>query len=159
MQWSWLENLTKPFSSLLNPIAERLGNALGKRKPRLYVHFHPTQLMWSVGIQREPNGSSIDIMQVHVMADFNHDDPKETIFVMDVYPEGTQNRIPGFAQFSIEPTEVVTNQIVSFATPVIGEKGQPWKGRIVLVDQFQRKHKTRKATFRWGGQAKPPASP
>ena len=91
-------------------------------------------------------------MNMHILADFNHDDEKHTHSIMDVYPEGTQNRIPGFSQFQIAPHHVLSHhQLVSFALPVIGKKGQTWTGRLVLVDQFQRRYKTKKASYRWTG--------
>ena len=155
MNLAWLENLTKPFASLLNPVAERIGKWLGTRKPRLYVHFNAA-MNWSMGYQRQPDGHHLEMMHVHLDADFNHDDDKQTLFIMDAFPEGTENRIPGFSRFVIPPHKVVNQQIVSFALPIIAEKEKAWTGRMVFVDQFQRQYKTRKGTYRWVGVAPPP---
>lgn len=160
MDWSWLGNLTKPFANVLNPITERLGKWLGGRKPRLHVHFHPIQLVWSVGNEMQVDGSMLETMHVHAAADLTHDDDKQTLLIVDVHPEGTQNRLPGMSQFRIGPREMLSHlQIVSIAFPVIGTKGQPWTGRLILVDQFERKYKTKKATYRWSGQMRPSSSP
>ena len=107
MNLAWLENLTKPFASLLNPVAERIGKWLGTKKPRLYVHFNPAMMSWSMGYQQQPDGHHLEMMQVHFDADFNHDDDNQTLFIMDAFPEGTENCIPGFSRFVIPPHTVV----------------------------------------------------
>ncbi len=143
MDLSWLANLTKPISNILNPLTERIGKWI-ERKPKLYVHFHPMQLVWTVGKERQADGSEMEVMHAHVTADFNHDHDQRTLVIVDVYPEGTQNRIPGLSQFQIAPNSMMSNyHLTSFAVPVIGQKGEPWIGRLILVDQFQRKHKTK----------------
>lgn len=156
MNLAWLENLTKPFASLLNPVAERIGKWLGNRKPRLYVHFNPAMMSWSMGYERQPDGHHLEMMHVHFNADFNHDDDKQTLFIMDAFPEGTENRIPAFSHIVIPPHRVVNQQIVSFALPIVAEKEKVWTGRMVFVDQFQRRYKSRKGTYRWVGVLPPP---
>jgi len=151
MHWAWLENLTKPFSSLLNPLAERIGQRLGRRKPRLYVHFNPTQLVWGIGTQKQTREPDLEMMHIHLTAGFNHDDDKQTLVIMDAFPEGTQNRMPALSQFEIRPHTLVNQQVVAFVVPVVGEKGKPWTGRFIIVDQFQRRYKTQRATYRWTG--------
>lgn len=101
MHWAWLESLTKPFSSLVTPLAERIGNWLGRRKPRLYVHLNSPQLLWCVATEKQRNGPDLEMMQVFLSAQFNHDDEKQTVVIMDGFPEGTQNRLPGMSQFSV----------------------------------------------------------
>ena len=46
---------------------------------------------------------------------------------------------------------MVKERIQAIVGPVVGKKGQPWTGKIALVDQFLRKHKTSKVTFKWVG--------
>ena len=145
MNLLWLENLTKPFASLLNPVAERIGNWLGRRRPRLYVHFEPTQSLWCLS----HNGDQ-ELMQVMFSAGFNHDDPKQTLVIMDAYPSGTHVEIPGNDKFSVPPGQVVRERVYVFVSPVPA-KGKPWTGRFILVDQFHRRHKTQKVVLRWVG--------
>src|SRR5438309_1268550 len=127
MNLPWLENLTKPFASLLNPVAERIGNWLGRRKPHLYVHFEPTQSLWCLA----RNGDQ-ELMQAMFSADFNHDDTKQTLVIVDAYPHGTNVEIPGTNKFSVPPGQVVHQRVYVFISPV-PEKGKPWTGRFVLV--------------------------
>lgn len=151
MHWTWLSNLIKPFTNIFNPVTERIGKWLGRRKPKLYVHFHATQLLWSVGHELQPDGSKLEIMNIHLTADFTHDDDKQTLLIVDVHPEGAQSRVR-LSELCIRSGELLSHlQLVSFAVPVIGDKGKPWTGKLVLVDQFERQYKTKRATYRWTG--------
>ena len=62
-----LETLLKPFTAILNPIAERIGNRL-KRKPRLYFNIHPVGSIWCYAW----NGAK-PMMQVRFDADITND--------------------------------------------------------------------------------------
>ena len=42
-------------------------------------------------------------------------------------------------------------------TPVVGTKGKDWTGRLIFVDQFDRRYKSPKYTFKWAGL--PPTPP
>ena len=151
MDFSWLSNLTKPFSSLLNPVAERIGNWLGRRKPHLFVHFNPTQMLWCIAQQGQQDGSFKEMMQAMFWADFNHDDPKATLVIVDAYPKGTHPQLGMIGKFAIPPNKIVQQQVAAIVLPIKAKKEQPWIGRFILVDQFQRKYKTKKMSFRWAG--------
>jgi hypothetical protein len=143
---TWLENLTKPFASLFNPIAERIGNRLGRRKPRLYVHVQAQTSLWCIAQQ-----GTTELMQVMFSADLNHDDHKHGLAIIEAYLEGTRVEIGMMDKFVIPPNEIVTERIGAMVLPVKGEKGKPYTGRFILVDQFKRKHKTEKITFKSAG--------
>jgi hypothetical protein len=151
MNLSWLENLTKPFSSIVTPIAQRIGNRLGHRKPRLYVHFNSPQMLWCIAEQKQTNGTAVEMMQIWFWADFNHDDEQQTLILTDAYPEGTSPQMGMISKFAIPPGMLVNQQVAAFVSPVKALRGNPWVGRFVLVDQFQRKYKTKRVTFRWAG--------
>jgi hypothetical protein len=155
MNLGWLENLTRPLSSIATPLAQRVGKWLGRRKPRLYVHFNPTQTLWCLAEQRQPNGTTVEMMQMMFWADFNHDDERQTLILTDAYPEGTSPQMGMISKFAIPPGTMVNEQVAAFVAPVKGLRGSPWEGRFVLVDQFQRKYKTNKVTFRWAGPVAP----
>jgi hypothetical protein len=146
MNLAWLENLTKPFSSLLNPLAERIGRRLGNRKPNLFVHFDPTQQVWGISM----NGDH-EMRSFNFFADFNHDDPRQTLAILDAYPEGTISQVALMHKFHIPPGAIITQRISVFVSPPRVEKGEPWTGKIVFVDQFKRKYKSEKVTARWLG--------
>jgi hypothetical protein len=56
------------------------------------------------------------------------------------------------SKFAIPPGAMVNEQLTAIVLPIKGKKGQPWKGRFVLVDQFERKYKTKKIKFKWVGR-------
>lgn len=151
MNLSWLSNLTKPFSSLLNPIAERIGDWLGRRKPHLYLHVQPATSMWSIAPQPQRDGSSLELMHVVFCGGFNHDDRKQTLVITSAYPEGTEPKFRMIENLSIPPETIVNERVDALVLPVRAKKEKPWTGRFILVDQFQRKYKTKKITFQWAG--------
>jgi hypothetical protein len=90
-------------------------------------------------------------MQVVSWADFTHDDPTETLVITAIYPVGSAPQIDTGRKFAIPPRTLVKHQITAFVLPIKGVKGKPWKGRLVVVDQFFREYKTLKFTFKWWG--------
>jgi len=73
------------------------------------------------------------------------------VIITDVYPQGSPSEIRASTNFVVPPGAMVHEQLVSFSLPIKAEKGKPWIGRLILVDQFKRKHKTEKAKFQWAG--------
>jgi hypothetical protein len=157
MDLSWLGNLTKPFSSLLKPPAERIGKWLGRRKPRLFIHPNLGQSLWCITGQAGTNDPTTELMQIVFWAEITHDDDKQTLVIMDAYPDGTHSQLNSMTQFRIPPSTLVHEQISAFVLPIKGERGRPYKSRFVLIDQFHRKYKTQELVFRWVG-APPPAT-
>jgi hypothetical protein len=90
-------------------------------------------------------------MQVVCSASFTHDDLTQAMIIVDAYPEGTTPQVMAMQEFTIPPQEMVKERIMVIVGPVVAKKGKSWTGRIVLVDQFLRKHKTQKVTFKWVG--------
>lgn len=142
-----VEIFTKPLAAISDAIAERL-RLLFRRKPKLHVHFHPTTGLWCLASQ-----GGKKIMQVGFVADFTHDDPRQTIILVDAFPEGTRSELQLFDYITIPPEELVKvgHHIWRMVTPVVGEEGKNWKGRIVLVDQGKRKYKSMEFEFIWVG--------
>jgi len=81
----------------------------------------------------------------------NHDDPKQSIIITAAFPKDTQPQHGLISNIVIPPNQMVHEQVVAIVSPIVGEKGKPWTGRIILTDQFHRRYKTQKATFRWVG--------
>jgi hypothetical protein len=71
--------------------------------------------------------------------------------IMDAYPVGTTPQIDPRRRFTIPSNQVVEERMVAFVTPILAKKGEPWTGKFIIVDQFLRKHKTQKATFKFVG--------
>jgi hypothetical protein len=150
-----VEIFTKPLSVASNSIAERLELRL-RRKPTLHIHFHPMTGLWCLA-----HRGDMKIMQIGFMADFTRDDPRQTIILMDSFPEGARSELPFQNYIEIPPEEIVTPQyqVWMMVTPVVGTEGKNWKGRIVFVDQWKRKYKSKeKFEFTWvsGKNSAPP---
>lgn len=143
-----LDAFIKPLTVISNAIAQRLHIWL-RRKPKLHVHFHPNTGVWAIGT----DGTN-KIMQVGFQADFTHDDPSQTLILVDAFPEGTQATLHFRESITIEPEMLVTPeyQIWMMVTPVVEQEGKNWTGQIIFVDQFKRKYKSKERfEFRWGG--------
>ena len=91
-------------------------------------------------------------MHVIFWADLNHDDPKQTLVIVNGYPEGTRPEIQSMTKFAIPPGTMVHEQLSAIVLPVKVKTGEPWIGKFVLVDQFERKFKTKNIKFKWVGQ-------
>jgi hypothetical protein len=148
-----VEPFTKPLGVVSNAVSKRL-EILLKRKPRLYVNFHPTTSLWCL----IPAGDE-RIMEVTFTADFTHDDPDQTVLLIEAFLEGTKPKFHFDEPIDIDPEELVTSEcpISLMVTPVVGEEGKNWTGRVIFIDQLHRTYKTKKVEFKWaGGPAKQP---
>ena len=149
-----IETLLKPFTAILNPIAERIGNRL-KRKPRLHIYVRPLTNFWCYA----RDGSQTPMMQARFTADITNDG-NEGILILDGYLKGTKPQMPFPNRIEVPPTTTVTGEHVAvFVRPVIAEGGKDFTGKVILLDQFKRKHPTDKITFTWVGPTDPPKPP
>jgi hypothetical protein len=142
-----VEVVTKPLAVVSEAVSTRL-EILLKRKPRLFVNFHPGTTIWCLA-----HAGTEPLMQMMFMADFTHDDPDQTVILVEVYLKGTKPKFHFQDPVDIDPEELVTpNFNVHFmVTPVIGEEGKSWTGRIYFIDQLHRTYKTKKVEFKWAG--------
>jgi hypothetical protein len=124
-------------------------------KPKLHVHFHPVSGVWCLA-----SDGQTKIMQIGFMADITHDDPRQTLILIDAFPEGTRSKFHFHNRIVIRAEELVSPeyQIWMMVTPVVGKEFSNWNGRIVFVDQFKRKYKSEDTfEFMWGGGKPTPA--
>ena len=145
-----LQFLFKPLAIIFHPLVVRWEHWT-KRKPKMFFQFDPSHAVWTVA----KNGTE-EIMQATCALDITQDDPSESLFILDIYPEGTTSTIPCMSRIELKPkTTVFFHRVDMFAKPLIGEKGKDWHGRLVFVDQFNRKYRTKKHTFRFIGVGTP----
>jgi hypothetical protein len=148
------ETLLKPFSLILNPVAERIGRWL-KRKPKLHIYIQPRTHLWCYAWEFDKPR-----MSVMFSADLTNDDHREKVFIIDAYIKGTKPTIPFIRKVEVPAATMVPR--VPFhvlVSPVVGKGGENWKGRIILIDQFKRKHLTDKIEFEWHGTTECPIKP
>ena len=139
---SWLKTLNGFFKA----VVDRVALAITRRKPKLHVHPVVGNEVWCLAYQGET-----EFMQVVCWADVTHDDPKNNLVIMQVYPQGTTPQVGTVSKELIQPGTLARIQLSAIVKPILGTKGKPWKGRLVLVDQFHRKYKTQKIEFKWVG--------
>jgi hypothetical protein len=147
-----VEVVTKPLAVVSDAMSTRL-EILLKRKPRLFVNFHPGTPIWCLA-----HAGTERLMQMMFMADFTQDDPEQTIILIEGYLKRTKPKFHFQEPIDLAPKRLVTPRYnVNFmVTPVIGDEGKNWTGRIYFLDQFHRTYKTRKVEFRWVGAPVPP---
>jgi hypothetical protein len=139
---SWLKSLGGLFEALV----ERMTIRVLKRKPKVYVQFEPNTILWCVA-----KAGDIEYMQITCQIRITHDDQRNALIITDAHPIGTKTEIKAMDEFKIPSNTLGNERVASIVGPMIGEKGKPWTGRVVLVDQFNRQYKTQKATFKWAG--------
>ncbi len=143
---------TRPLDVVSNALSGRL-EILLKRKPRLYVNFHPMMGHWGLAFSGEARA-----MQVCFMADFSHDDPDQTLLLIDAYIKGTKPWIKFEEPIKISPGRLVRSNYVEdiMVTPIIAPLGKNWTGRIIFIDQYHRRYRTKKFEFNWTGPTELP---
>lgn len=154
-----VETLLKPFTLVLNPIAEQIGHLL-RRKPKLHIYVHPQLSAWCYAWEGYGENAK-PMMQARFTADITNDSRDEGLLILDGYIEGTQPQISFLQQIGVPQNTTITDeQIAVFVRPIVGEAGNDFTGRVVLIDQFKRKHVSDKITFKWVGPTtpKPPTS-
>jgi hypothetical protein len=96
-------------------------------------------------------------MQARFTADITNDSDDETVVILDGYIKGTKPQIPFRSQIEVPPTTTLTGEhIAVFGRPIVAEGGKNFTGRVILLDQFKRKHPTDEITFNWAGPTEPP---
>jgi hypothetical protein len=89
---------------------------------------------------------------VRFEADITNDSGDEAVIILDGYVKGTESKFPLINPIDIAPETTALGAIVCLlVTPVVGEGGKDFTGRIILLDQLKRKHQTDKHTFKWTG--------
>jgi len=94
-----------------------------------------------------------ELMQVTFAADFSHDDPVQTITIIDAYAEGTRPYLnfPVSQRLAVKPPELVSTNphMMVLVKPVVGTEGKPWTGRIIFIDQRHRLYESEKFEFKY----------
>lgn len=149
---SVVETVLKPFTIIFTPIAERIARVL-KRKPKLHIYVLPVTSILTYAW----DGSSRPIMQATFACDITNDDHHEKVIIIDAYIKGTKPCLPTRGYTEIAPASMkARQQFATFCRPVLGEAGKNFTGRVVLLDQFKRKHLTDKIEFVWHGPTERP---
>jgi hypothetical protein len=80
----WLARPINALAAPLKAIAAGVALRVERSKPRLCVHFSPSNLMWCIA-----QSGSREMMQLTFSASFNHDDRNQGLVIVDAYLKGT----------------------------------------------------------------------
>jgi hypothetical protein len=102
----------------------------------LYVVWDPVQCLWGTGAI-----GGTPAMQLTMKGLFTNSDLENGLLITQVYLEGTRAAMGLLQPLQIAPHHSVEETLQAFVQPVVGHKGQAYEGKLILVDQFDRKHK------------------
>jgi len=80
----WLASLISGLAAPLKGIAARVALRVERSKPRLCVHFSPSNSMWCIA-----QSGSLEMFHLTLSASFKHDDRNQALVIVDAYLKGT----------------------------------------------------------------------
>jgi len=110
--------------------------AQSRRKKILYVVWDPIQCLWGTGAMGD-----IPVMQLIMKGFFTNADLEKSLLITQVYLEGTKAAMALLSPIEIKAHHSIVETIHAFVQPVVGVKGERYKGNLILIDQFNRHHK------------------
>lgn len=106
------------------------------RKETLRVVWRPEQCLWGTG-----SSGSTPIMQIITSGYLTNTAKEHRLIITSVYLQGTKPVLGMFEPVEIEPETCGEERIDAYVEPIVGTKGEVYKGKMVLVDQFGVKHR------------------
>src|SRR5262245_3021813 len=105
--FSWVGGVVKV-------ILDALASLIGRRKPK--IHVHPVgPAIWCIAREGDQ-----ELMQVVMWANVTHEDTKQGLVLMEVYPQGTKPHLYLGSRELIRPGDLVHIQLSAFVKPIIG---------------------------------------
>jgi hypothetical protein len=80
-------------------------------------------------------------MQINLHGFITNTDKENALIITSVYLEGTKPAMSLRETVTLPPEHVCDEDIFAFVKPLLVEEGQTFKGNVIFVDQFQRRHK------------------
>lgn len=116
---------------------------IGHRTQReLHVVWEPENCGWGRGaIGAEP------AMQIVAQGVFTATGPN-ALQITRAYFKGTRCRMGPVGSLIVPAHHTVHGDLMFFVQPVVGTQGSVFRGRLILVDQYNRHHKTEAIDFR-----------
>jgi hypothetical protein len=107
-----------------------------QKKKILYAVWDPVQCLWGTGAIGDTPA-----MQLIMKGLFSNSDLEQALLITQVYLEGTKATLTLLEPLQIPAHHSVNETVHAFVQPVVGKKGHPYKGTLILIDQFKRKHR------------------
>jgi len=107
-----------------------------RNRPLVYVEWKNDISLWCVA-----TAGNEKWMQVMLHGFFTNCDRKDAIIITSVYLEGTKPAMSLHETITLPPEHVCNEDVTAMVKPVVLEEGKTFRGKVILVDQFQRKHR------------------
>lgn len=115
--------------------------AARERKRALHIVWHEKNSSWHMGTD-----CGQPAMQVMADATLTGRE-RDPIQILRARIEGGKTEVDLIERLVCPENEPARYRIMFFVQPPAAKKGKPWKGRIVLIDQYNRKFGSRKLTL------------
>lgn len=112
------------------------------RKPVLHVVWQPGQTWWHQG-----SVAGNPAMQVVGRGIFSNADKEAFLILTKAYFKGTECVMGFLEPITLKPGVAIDGNIHVFLRPVIAKPGREFRGKLIFVDQFNRKHFTEETPF------------
>jgi hypothetical protein len=110
-----------------------------RRKKLIHVEWKNEVCVWCVATA----GGNEKWMQINLHGFITNCDTNNALIITSVYLEGTKPALSLRETINIPPEHVCDEDIFAFVKPLLIEEGATFKGNVIFVDQFQRRHNVR----------------
>lgn len=107
-----------------------------RRREIVHVQWKPERCLWSVA-----NSGKDEWMSVMLSAYITNSHPELGLIITSVYLEGTKPVIGLFETIPLPAAHVCDEIVNAMVEPLVVPEGTTFRGNVIFVDQFQRKHK------------------
>lgn len=107
-----------------------------RRGEIVHVQWKEDRCLWTVA-----HAGTARWMQVMLSGFITNSHPDLALIITSVYLEGTKPAMSLFETIELPPAHVCDEHVNVMLEPVLVPEGTPFRGNVILVDQFQRKHK------------------
>jgi hypothetical protein len=107
-----------------------------QQKQLIHVEWKNEVCLWCVA-----TSGSEQWMQLNLHGFITNSGKDDALIITSVYLEGTKPAMSLHETIELPPEHVCDENIFAFVEPLLIEEGETFKGNVVFVDQFQRRHK------------------
>jgi hypothetical protein len=102
----------------------------------VHVQWKEDRCLWTVAY-----AGTTRWMQVMLSGFITNSHPELALIITSVYLEGAKSAMSLLETIELPPAHVCDEHVNVMVEPVLVPEGSPFRGHVILVDQFQRKHK------------------
>jgi Na+-transporting methylmalonyl-CoA/oxaloacetate decarboxylase gamma subunit len=107
-----------------------------RQKQLIHVEWKNEISLWCVAKAGEESW-----MQAALHGFFTNSDPQVALIITSIYLEKTKPAMSLYEPLTLPAHNVRSQDVSIMVKPLLLEEGKTFRGNVILVDQFQRKHK------------------